>query len=575
MSPYLKLRNGKLVNNFVRCSPTRNYLKPLFFMVCLILSPLSHSLPKSLYEGMVQFELDRGNHFKALTLMNKTYQDAHHVDHVTALYGFNIKSEIDEVLKKIYQQQKNKSATFTSKDEFKIGRLEYQLGRCKPALRAFKKLKNKLSKEEKQEWIFYRSNCFIRLGSNIKAMQVLNDTVDGIWASHAYYNLGVSYDESSRNKSKALKAFKLAILLNKGKTLQEKALKNQINLSVGSLYLNAEKPDLSSNFFKKVYLDSLIAPQALYLNGLAKLELNDFRAATQSWFSVKKYPLVNQSVAEALLAIPYAYERSGYISQALEAYLEASNSFETELKVISKVDGLLKKYGASKILLEDNNIEGLEWFLAKDVVTNTMKATYFSYFMSNFEIYDAVELYSELKMLSDSMQFWSSQLMVFSQSLKDKQSTFTKKSKSFSLVNTQKKIDKIKNRINRIQNKNKLTQRQIDRLQITKMETNTSKLSKRLAELKGKVAQGQGQLKSQLKMNTELNKRRKTYQKQLKAVIVKLDKQITRLIRDQLVVLKKQMSTNFERSEQGLVHVFQDISESSNKQKNRLDGRYK
>jgi len=563
------------VTNFARCILINNVFRVTLLAACFIASPLSHSMPKSLYVGMVQFELDRGNHFKALTLMDEAYQDAHVVDHVTALNGFNINSDIDKILKKVYAQVKNKSITLTSKDYFKIGRLEYQLGRCKPALRAFKKLKNKLSQEEKQEWIFYRANCFIRLGSNKNAMQVLNDTVDGIWASHAYYNLGVSYDESSRNKSKALKAFKLAILLNKGKTLQEKALKNQINLSVGSVYLNAEKPDLSSNFFKKVYLDASIAPQALYLNGLAKLELNDFRAATQSWFSVKKYPLVNQSVAEALLAIPYAYERSGYISQALEAYLEASSSFETELKIISKVDSLLKKYGAAKILIEDSNIEGLEWFLAKDVVTNTMKATYFSYFMSDFEIYDAVELYSELKMLSESMQFWSSQLEVFSRSLKDKEATFSKKSKAFSLVNTQKKIDRVTNRIRSIQNKNTLTQRQIDRMQITKMETNASKLSMRLAQLKGKVAQGRGQLKSQLEINKALNNRRKLSQKQLKTVIEKLDKQITLLIRGQLGVLKTQMSANFERSEQGLVHVFQDIAESSKKQKNRLDGRYK
>jgi hypothetical protein len=532
-------------------------------------------MPNELYEGMIQFELDRSNHFKALTLMDQSYKDTHHVEYVSALNGFHMNSDVDEILNDISSQSKNKNLTLSNKDFFKIGRLEYRLGRCKPALRAFKNLKNKLSQEEKQEWTFYRANCFIRLGSNIKAMQVLNDTVDGIWASYAYYNLGVSYDESSRNKSKALKAFKLARLLNKGKTLQEKELNNQINLSVGSIYLNADKADLSSDFFKQVYLDSSIAPQALYLNGLAKLELNDFRAATQSWFSVKKYPLINQSVAEALLAIPYAYERAGYISQALESYIEASDSFEKELKVISKVDGLLKKYGAAKILIEDNNIEGLEWFLAKDVVTNTMKATYYNYFMGNFEIYDAVELYSELKMLSESMGFWSSQLNVFSQSLKGKQSTFTKKSKSFSLTSSQKKIDDIKSRFNRIQNKNGLTPRQSERLQLTEIKASTSKLFERLTELKGKVAQGRGRLEAQLKMSSDLNKRQKIYQKQLSSMIKKLDVQITSLIREQLDVLKTLMLSNFERSEQGLVHLFQDIAESSKKQKNRLDGRYK
>jgi hypothetical protein len=204
-----------------------------------------------------------------------------------------------------------------------------------------------------------------------------------------------------------------------------------------------------------------------------------------------------------------------------------------------------------------------------------MKATYYNYFMGNFEIYDAVELYSELKMLSESMEFWSSQLTVFSRSLKEKQSTFSTKSKSFSLSKTQKKIDEISNRISQIQVKNNLTQRQIDRLQIIEISSKASKLSERLNELNDKVANGRGQLKTQLQMNTDLNIRRKTSQKQLKVMIKKLDVQITRLIREQLGVFKIQMLSNFERSEQGLVHVFQDIAESSDKQKNRLDGRYK
>jgi len=47
------------------------------------------------------------------------------------------------------------------------------------------------------------------------------------------------------------------------------------------------------------------------------------------------------------------------------------------------------------------------------------------------------------------------------------------------------------------------------------------------------------------------------------------------MIRSQLAKLKTQMLANYERSEQGLMHVFQDISESNRVQKNRLDGRYK
>ncbi len=541
----------------------------------LLFSSLLNAMPDELYQGMIQFELESGNHFNALTLMDQNYQSTNPVDHAVALKGFNINADVNEHLEEIRKKGKQKTSEISYSDYFKIGRLEYQLGNCKPALRAFKKLKNKLAIEDKQEWVFYRANCFIRLGSNSKAMQVLNDTVEGEWASHAYYNLAISYDAASRNKSNALKSLKLALLLNKGKSLEEIELKNQINFTVGLLYLNAEKPDLASNFFKKVYLNSAIAPEALYLNGLAKLELNDFRAATQSWFSVKKYPLVNQSVAEALLAIPYAYERSGYIGQALEAYLEASGAFNSELKIIAKIDALLEQYGAQKILIEDNNIEGLEWFLAKDVVTNTMKATYYSYFMQNEEIYDAVELFTELKMLVNSMEFWSSQLNVFDRSIKEKRTNFTNKSKKFNSAKTQSKIDKLDQRLNDIKGEKALTPQHIARLQVDNMQVGAKLLMQRLKELKIKVSQGQGRLKSQLKHSNKLNKQAKNSQKQLLSLIKKLDLQITAMIRSQLAKLKTQMLANYERSEQGLMHVFQDISESNRVQKNRLDGRYK
>jgi len=554
-------------------------LKFSLIALSLIYSVNSSAMPSELYQGMVQYELQSGNYFKALTLMNQDYQAGHLVNKIVALSGFNINEDVEQLLKVFHQQEKknknSKISTNNSADYFQIGRLEYQAGRCKPALRAFKKVKRNLSIDDKQEWAFYRANCFIRLGSNVRAAQVLNDNLSGAWAAYAYYNLAQSYNEASRDKTKALVALRIANSLTSGSTSEEKALSNQINLAAGSMYLNESKPDLASNFFKKIFLDAAIAPEALYLNGLAKLELNDFRSATQSWFSVKKYPLINQSVAEALLAIPYAYERSGYTSQALEAYLKATAEFKNELEIIDKIDRLIKKYGAQKLLIEENTIEGLEWFLAKDVVTNTMKATYYSYFMQNPDIYDSVELFSELKMLNDSMQFWSSQLQVFDQSLKKKRNNFSKKSQSFNAKTVQAKIKKISEKVNLIKLQKQVTPKHADRLQLDNMQSSAVFLMQRLEALNAKVSNGNERLKSQLAQSSQLNLKSKQAKTQLDVLMVKLNEQITKMIRDQLAVLKKQMLTNFERSEQGLDHVFESIAESNHLQKNRLDGRFK
>ena len=64
-----------------------------------------YAMPDELYEGMVSFELDSGNFFNALVLMDDAYRVKYPVSYASALNGFNIeagvKGLLDEALKKI------------------------------------------------------------------------------------------------------------------------------------------------------------------------------------------------------------------------------------------------------------------------------------------------------------------------------------------------------------------------------------------------------------------------------------------------------------------------------------------
>jgi len=550
----------------------RRFLNCFFVLVFGFIAPLVHAMPDELYEGMVGFELESGNFFNALVLMDDAYRDKYPVSYATALKGFNI----EEGVKDLLEVALKKKQSLGNQDYFNIGKIQYHSDECIPALKSFKKIKKKLSLEDKQEWAFYRASCFIKLGSNKRAIQALKDILGGTWASYAYYNLALSFAEGSRDKRKALGVLRIARDLNAGKTREEKSLKDKIHLAAGALYLEEGKPDAAINFFKKVYLDSESAPKALYLNGVSHHDLGDFRAATQAWSSAKTYPLVDSSVAESLLAIPYAYERSGYISQALEAYFEASASFENELEKIDKVDGLLERYGAQKILIEESDIEGLEWFLAKDVVTNTTRASYYNYFMQDNVIYDAVELHAELSMLLDSLSFWRSQLAVFDASLIDKRQNFKSQSKNFNVKTVEKKITKFQKQADDIKSNKTMTPSLAKNLQIQAIMNSIDSLRKRLLSLQQKIHKGRDGLKSQLEVSANLNKGIKQLQVRLINIIQLLDKKITILIRQRLGKLRIQMVSNFERSEQGLIHIFEGISESKRvKKHNLLNGRYK
>ena len=542
------------------------------FLLSIFLSPVSSasSMPDALYQGMIDFELESESYFNALVLMDEEYQAANPIDYAYGLKGFHIDSDITSIVE---NAKRNKSNDL---DWYSIGKIEYENGNCKPALRAFKQLKNKLTLNEKQKWAFYRANCFIKLGSKKRAAQVLNDILSGVWTSYAYFNLAMAYAESSHNKSRALITLRIAESFLKDKTREEKSLKDRINLAAGSLYLNEDKPDLAIAPFKKVFLDSDSSADALYLIGVAYHELGDFRAATQSWFSVKKYSLLRKGVAEAYLALPYAYEGAKYTSQALEAYLEASSVFKKELATIEKIDKLITQYGVKKTLIDEVEIAGLQWFLTKDVATNTTRASYYKYFAQDTTIYDLFELNAELSMILDSLNFWDTQLTVYDQSLQGKRKTFKKKISEFDKSNKSKLIQQYDSTISTLASHKNMTPTLSQRVDIDSMISSIETLRVRLSDLKENMRKGGGKLQQQIQQIKSLKSEIKSAKTSLDHLTEKLDKQMTILLKYRLSELKTEMVTNYERAQQGLVHILETIAESKQIQKRSLlDGRYK
>ena len=528
------------------------------------------TIPEELFQGWVRFQVESERYLDALVLMDEAYQRQDPVSYAAALKGFNLKSKLTAELEHLPPKDKELS----SYEWFTLGKIFYYSDECIPALKAFKRLKNKLSLEEKQEWAFYRANCFIKLGSDTRAAQVLSDILSGPWIAHAYYNLAMSYAATNSSKTKPLVALKVASSLNAGKTLVEKELNDRVNFAAGAILLNDGKPDMAIDFFKKVHLESMVAPQALYLNGVAQLELNDFRSATQSWHAVKKHALVQQGVAESLLAIPYAFERGGYVSQAIESYVEASDYFEKELDMMTKISGLIDKQGFRQTLIEENGMEGLEWFLTKDVARNTVQASYYSYLIENDDIYRAVQLLEELKLLEGSLTYWAAQLDVFVRSLNNKKRDFARLSGGFKRDEYAKRIAELQARHKKLDGPLRSQPGMTDALEWSQLSSTIKQLDKRLGATVNAIKGGKKALDQRLAKAKSLQKQLRSKRKTLGQLLADVDNELKALAKDQLAILRRDMLAHYERSEEGLIEILQTIAESKQARRNRLDGRY-
>ncbi len=534
------------------------------------LSVAARTMPDELYEGWARFQVESGRYLDALVIMDEVYQNDQAVTYAAALKGFNLAATLAPVLEALSPNK----AELSPYEWFTLGKVFYHSDECIPALKSFKRLKNRLSLEDKQEWAFYRANCFIKLGSDTRAAQVLSDILSGQWISHAYYNLAMSYAAGSTSKTKALVALRVASSLNQSTTLVERELNDRVNYAAGSLLLGEGQPDRAIEFFKNVHLDSMIAPQALYLNGVAQLEINDFRSATQSWYAVKKHALIKQGVAESLLAIPYAYERGGYVSQAIESYVEASDYFEKELDTIAKISSLLPKHGFRQVLIEEDGLEGLEWFLTKDVARNTIRAAYYTYLVEDQEIYGQVELMEELGLLQDSLKYWKTQLEVFAKSLGAKKKSFSALSRGFDVKAYQRRIRQLTGEYKALDVPVRQKPGMQESLGWQRIADSVQSLDARLSKLLKAKEQGKEALAAKLKKVKALQDSVGQKERALSSLIKDVDKNLVALSSQRLEKLRKDTLGHFERSEQGLIHILQTIAESKQARTNRLDGRY-
>jgi len=537
----------------VNYSKRRHWIRlSTFFYLFILFGSKAYALPEELKDGLVKFEVERGNYLSALTILDESDADKLPVSFAAAWHGFALDhTRTRAVLESVISRGKDLEPT----ERFRIGRVYYELGECIEALKAFKPLKNKLPLSLKQEWAFYRANCFIQLGSNKRAAQALSEILDGAWVANAYYNLAVAYADTSIDKTKALVALRVATELNKSSDRYERELADRVYYAAGAIYLNEGKPELAEKFFNKIHLESDSAPQALYMHGVTKLEQKDFRAATQSWFSAKKYATIHPGVSESMLAIPYAYEGAGYTSQALEAYLEASKVFQQELLNIEQMIRSIKKYGVRKVLVEQEQLDGLEWFLAKDIAKNTKRAAYYGFLIRTPALYDLVANLMELKRLDEKLELWENQLDVYQGAISKKRKGFKRSAASLSLKEVQGKIAVLNKRAG----SKALSQAEpVDKQDISAA---IAELEGRLESTSHKVSSGAEKLSQQSGSVAALRKRTTQQREALQKLIQRYDAYVTDAALERFSELSAVMKSNQEKAEQGLVHILESVAE--------------
>ena len=238
------------------------------------------------------------------------------------------------------------------------------------------------------------------------------------------------------------------------------------------------------------------------------------------------------------------------------------------MRNISKVIESIKTHGVRKVLIEENKIEGLEWFLAKDVALNTQRAAFYSHLASDPLLYSLMAKLLELSRIDERLALWEQQLDTFIKGLSAKSKAFSTSSRRFNMKAAHQSYDKIQAAIKDFKS------RGLDSVSLEGLEDSSKTLKSRINATKTNVAQGQKGLKKQIEQAKSLVKDTKAQRKTLKAFIKKYEAFVDRTALKKMEELKYRISSHYERSDQGLIHILEAIAERRAIPDASFDGSY-
>lgn len=331
-----------------------------------------------------------------------------------ALHNVGLHQRATELFQKLSLMPNDEAA---DEARFSLGKSQFESGDCSAARKYLEPDFNRLAQSLVNQRTFFLASCYSRDRKFNQAAQELSGLQAGHWAAYGYYNLAMAYAENDTNSTRATLALRVAMAMASANDSEALELRDKIAVAAGYLAIQEEDFLKAQSFLKKVRIDSDSAAEALYLLGLSQSSQNDYRSAVQSWYRIRKYPLVRHGVPEAFMALPYAFEQQGYSGRSASAYLEAASVFEKEVRNITTIEKTIRKIGARDAMLRNSELDKLEWFLADSVATNTPKMAYLDSLLQHQEIYDRVDYLETLETLINLLERKQADLAVFQKML--------------------------------------------------------------------------------------------------------------------------------------------------------------
>ena len=360
--------------------------------------------------------------------------------------AFGMQNHAEQLFAHLLEDQ-NRPENVRDAAWFYLGKLQYARADWAGAASSFSRVSDKFSPASLAEMRSLQINLQIKQNDLAPfSLKKIEQNKLAQWEPYALYNLGaanarngdmkaakeyfneltnLSFDEDSQSRTEYL-------------TLLDKA-----HTAIGYTYLHDKSYLAAIEEFRKVRLDGIESNQALLGYGWAAIAQEKYVEAINPWQVLQKRSLLFPAAQEALLALPFAYEKLNAPGDALREYENAEKLFEQEINLVRDMRATLtagelltlvsSKPVSSEQLkeLEKKNEpgtltalitdDGQNWLKLSDTSVIKTRSIYLRELFAQNEFQTAVLDLRDLLKLQKLLLDWQPKLVAYNELLQQKQ----------------------------------------------------------------------------------------------------------------------------------------------------------
>ncbi|MBX2857946.1 MAG: tetratricopeptide repeat protein, partial [Cellvibrionaceae bacterium] len=270
-----------------------------------------------------------------------------------------------------------------------------------------------------EEPVAFRINIAIQQGDVLLAERILKrEKPKGDWLPYINFNIGSAW--ARQNNFPAAVAYLTLLDEDDYDSVEHTALRDKATTAAGYSLLLDQRYDDALKMFSKVKLNSYLSSRALLGYGWAAVEKEDYEEALKAWDYLRQQTLADANSQEAMIAVPYAYEKLGAEGLALERFQEAARAYSKEIRIIDEVIANLE---GDKLLvaLNINRSEGVDWLNYARENQLSPQLTYLISLFSREEFQGVVQELRDLLALQENNRVWQQKSQFYAEMLDTRQ----------------------------------------------------------------------------------------------------------------------------------------------------------